>query len=174
MSGDISRRTVLRGIGVGAALASVGTGIVSGHRGGIKGELAEVRSATAMYNDPENAVDDGYIPTDDAVCNMGYHYANPGLFGSTDRTTPQVLVYGEDDDGNRMLGAVEYLVPKAGQYVDSPPDLFVHDGGEEHWDTLAAPFGTFWALHVWVHTHNPEGVFNHTNPRKQFSPEGCH
>lgn len=175
---DVDRRTVLRTVGV-AALASGAVPTVTARKGGLKRELAEVRSATAEYNDPANAVEDGYHPEPEPICGMGYHYGNFGLVGTVDRTVPQVLAYGEDDDGNRILGAVEYLVPKMGEYSEDPPDLFEHDEGEETWGILnipeeaPPPFTELWALHVWVHTHNPEGVFHHTNPRKQFCPEGA-
>lgn len=173
-----NRRTVMRMIGAGIGASVAFSGSAAAHRGGLKGELAEVRSATAEYNDPANAIADGYIAEDHAVCGMGYHYPDGALleafregtldeyFEDKDRTTPQVLVYGEDDSGDLILGAVEYLVPKDGS--GEQPDFFSHDDGSEVW----GDFGPFWSLHVWVHTHNPKGVFNPTNPRKQFCPEG--
>lgn len=167
--GDTNRRKVLKTIGAGIVGSVALSGSAAAHRGNLEGELAEVRSATAEYNDPSNAVEDGYVAEEHAVCGMGYHYPNFDLVGTVDRTKPQVLVYGEGEDSELILGAVEYIVPKAGNYKDSPPDLFDHDGGDEQW----ARFGPdFWALHVWVHTDNPDGVFNPTNPRKQFCPDG--
>lgn len=166
---NANRRTVLKTLGAGIAGGVVLSGRTAAHRGGLKGELAEVRSATAEYNDPANAIDDGYRAEEHAVCGMGYHYPNFGLLGTVDRTKPQVLVYGEDDDGDLILGAVEYVVPREGDYENSPPDFFAHDGGEEEWHEFGP---NYWALHVWVHTHNPEGVFNPVNPRKQFCPDG--
>lgn len=172
---------------VGAGLVTVGatSGTVVARGGGLPREIAAVRSATARYNDPANAYADGYaaigpamdpIPLEDvvdeaeAVCGMGFHVANLGLFGSTDPLTPQVLVYGVGDDGDLVLGAVEYIVPK--DVSPTEPDLFAHDGGAEAWDE-DLPFPGVWSLHVWVHNHNPEGMFSHANPRKQFSPDGC-
>ncbi|WP_435318933.1 hypothetical protein [Haloarchaeobius sp. TZWSO28] len=169
------RRTVLKTIGTGivGSIALTGTGAAG--PGNLKWELAEVRSATAEYNNPVNALADGYQATDHAVCGMGYHYLNPALLGTIERTAPQVLAYGEDDEGELVLGAVEYLVPKAGPYSDMPPSYFDYDDGREEWGTLQAPptadFDYLWALHVWVHTNNPEGVFHHTNPREQFTRE---
>lgn len=178
-----NRRTVLQLMGAGLASSAALSGAATAHRGGLKGELAEVSSATADYNDPANAYDDGYfapdrnfepIPLEDvvekahAVCGMGYHFVNPNLMGTEDRTEPQVLVYGEDDDENLILGAVEYLLPQAEKEENrEEPDLFAHDDGDEVWQT----FHGDWSLHVWVHTKNPDGVFNPTNPRKQFCPE---
>lgn len=172
------RRTVLKTTGAGIAGSLALGGGAAAHQGGLQRELAEVRSATAEYNDPANAVEDGYVAEEHAVCGMGYHYPDGALFRAfdegtldayfedRDRTTPEVLVYGEDDSGDLVLGAVEYLRPKDGS--GEKPDLFDHDGGSEVW----ADFGPFWALHAWVHTHNPDGVFNPTNPRPQFCPDG--
>lgn len=180
---DLTRRTTLKTIGAGLLSVGAFAGTTAAtNNGGLQGELAEVRSATAKYNDPVNAYADGYVafgPSGpvaledvvsdaDSVCGMGFHFANLGLIGSTDRTTPQVLVYGVDDDENLILGAVEYIIPDA---IPGEPDLFEHDDGAEHWD--AGPLPGVHSLHVWVHTHNPDGVFNHSNPRKQFSPDGC-
>jgi hypothetical protein len=58
---------------------------------------------------------------------------NREYMGSTDPAEPQVLVYGEDEEGSLVLGAVEYVVPKAAGFETEPPDLFGHDGGRETW-----------------------------------------
>lgn len=181
---DIDRRTALRTLGAGLLATGALAGSATAQRGGLKRELAAVRSATARYNDPANAYADGFVVTDEfgdvipledvvsegaSICEMGFHFANIGNFGTYDPLTPQVLVYGVDDDDNLVLGAVEYIIPDA--ITGGDPDLFAHDGGAEHWD--AGPFPGVHSLHVWVHTHNPNGVFDHSNPRKQFSPEGC-
>jgi hypothetical protein len=83
------------------------------------------------------------------------------------------MVYGETDGGNLVLGAVEYIVPKAGSYEADPPSgLFDH--ADPEWDILdLGEMPLLWTLHAWVHTHNPDGVFHHTNPRKQFHPADC-
>lgn len=185
---DMNRRTVLKTLGAGAVGSTVLSGAVAAQGGGLQQELSEVRSATAEYNDPENAYDDDYvvrdhdgnvIPLDEvterghSVCGMGFHFANGRLFGSTDRTEPPILVYGVGDDGDLVLGAVEYAVPKQGDYENSPPDLFDHDGGDEEWGTLSTPQGDLWTLHAWVHNKNPDGVFAPFNPRELFHPDGC-
>lgn len=186
---ETNRRNVLRTIGAGAVTSLAVAGSAAAHKGGLQGELAKVRSATAEYNEPENAYDDGYvvpgkngpIPLEDvvdkghAVCGMGFHFINRDNVGSTDPTVPAVLVYGVGDDDDLVLGAVEYAVPKAGPYAETPPDLFSHDGGDEEWGTLPTPEGRpdLWTLHVWVHNHNPDGVFTPLNPRELFHPEGC-
>jgi len=181
------RRTVLKTIGTGLVGGVALTGNVTANRGGLKRELAEVRSATARYNNPANAYAAGYTALDEngnpvaledvvdeaeAVCEMGFHFVLgfPPLGG--DRLDPPVLVYGVDEDDNLILGAVEWVVPYT-EENPNPPDLFEHDDGAEQWDK-DEPFPGVFSLHAWVHNHNPNGVFNHHNPRKQFSPPGCH
>lgn len=177
-----TRRTVLKAVGSGLVGGLTLTGSASAEANGdLKHELAEVRNATATYNDPENAVADGYIPEDHPVCGMGYHYPHEDFLAavqafvggdstelveylaSIDPTEPHVLVYGEGDDG-LVLGAVEYVT------LDDSDDLFTETEDDE-WHPFVGPL---YALHAWVHTHNPEGVFHQTNPRPQFSkPEWC-
>lgn len=168
-----NRRNVLKAIGAGVVGGVTLSGSATAVGGGLQQELAEVRSATAEYNDTQNATDAGYHPEETAVCGMGYHWPNPVLLDfELDKTEPEVLVYGEDDDGSLVLGAVEYAVPKVG---DEQPDLF--DNADPEWHVLPlppeAPFDSLWTLHAWVHSHNPEGVFHPTNPRELFHPDDC-
>jgi len=116
------RRTVLKTIGAGAVSSVTLSGAVAAHRGGVSRELAEVRSATAEYNNPANAEADGYEGEDQAVCGMGYHYVNFDLVmdGRPEKLRPEGMVYGETSNGNRILGAVEYIVPKAAPYETEP------------------------------------------------------
>lgn len=174
-----TRRTVLKSVGAGMVAGVAFTGSASAAANGeLKRELAEVRAATAKYSDPENAVADGYLAEDHAVCGMGYHYPHEDLvaafqsedpsqlaayLNSIDRTEPPILVYGEGDDG-LVLGAVEYLT------MDDSTDLFPATEDDE-WEPFVGPL---YALHAWVHSPNPEGVFHPTNPRHLFSrPEWC-
>ena len=117
---------VLKAIGAGVVGGVTVSGNAAARSGGVKRELAEVRSATAKYTDPDTAVADGYLPEDHPVCGMGYPYphedfvasvqsfvgGNPNelaeYLASLDRTDPPVLAYGETDEG-LVLGAVEYL-----------------------------------------------------------------
>lgn len=175
-----NRRTVLKTIGAGMMGGLALTGSASAEaNGALKRELAEVRSATAKYKDPENAVADGYLPEEHAVCGMGYHYphedflaalqtGDPAKIGkylaSLDRTEPPVLAYGETDEG-LVLGAVEYLT-----MTPEETDFFTSTE-EDHWHPFVGPL---YALHAWVHAPNPEGVFHPVNPRHQFTkPEWC-
>lgn len=129
--------------------------------------LDEVRSATAPYHDVENA--EGYEQTSPFVPGMGYHYVNPGLVDDKiDPAQPEALVYVDNpqDDDNRRLVAVEYIIP----YGIIPPetshsafdDKFPGvDGDKWHKeDEISA-----WTLHAWIWYPNPEGLFHSTNPR---------
>lgn len=177
---EANRRKVLKTIaGIGLSIGAL-SGTAGADQRGLKQELAEVRSATASYNNTANAEADGYHAEDEPpVCGMGHHYVNMGLVDFTvNKLEPEGMVYGESDGGNLNLGAVEYIVPKAGQYAEDPPtDPFDH--ADPDWGVLElppeapVPFSALWTLHAWVHTKNPDGVFNPTNPRKQFSPDGC-
>lgn len=168
------------GVGVAAGTALVGTGGAQPPgTHGLHAELAEVRSATAAYNDTQHALDAGYVPEQQSVCGMGYHWPNPGLLDLVvTKTEPEALVYGESQGGNLVLGAVEYIAPKAGPFASEPPDS-PFDNADPDWATLSVPpdapvpFDTLWTLHAWVHNPNPEGVFHPANPRKLFHPEGC-
>lgn len=180
-----TRRNVLKTIGAGATVVGLGAGVASATGHTLAHELLAVRNATEQYKDPEVAYADGFIATDStgtpveledvttdaaAVCGMGYHFANFANFGLTDPLRPQVLVYGEKANGDLVLGGVEYIVPTA---VDANPDFFDHDGGAEVWDPAPPQLGDANTLHVWVHSPNPNGVFDHHNPRTEFSPDGC-
>lgn len=175
---NANRRKILKAIGAGVVGGVTLSGSATASGGGLQQELAEVRAATAEYNDSQNATDAGYVPEDASVCGMGYHWPNPALLDfELDKTEPEILAYGEDDDGNLVLGAVEYAVPKFGEFENESPNLF--DNADPHWHVLPlpeeapAPFEGLWTLHAWVHNHNPEGVFHPTNPRELFHPDGC-
>lgn len=188
MTQSIGRRAALRAIGAGVLVAGTASGLASaGHGSRLHGDLEAVRGATRRYRDPRMAYRDGYaalgeggpIPLEDvtseaaAVCNMGYHLVNPAHLEVVDRRKPQVLVYGEDEDGNLVLGAVEYVVPTAA--LPAVSDWFHGDHDDDHWEPfeeIESPVPLS-ALHVWVHYDNSNGVFHHDNPDPLFSPDGC-
>lgn len=97
--------------------------------------LAEVRAATARFQDVEVALAAGYVPTETCemaemmgepaeMGGMGVHYVRPDLLGitappnpridgagiHTDFTNPSVLIYMPTEQGDMELVAVENLV----------------------------------------------------------------
>lgn len=127
----LGRRSVLKGLGAAAASGLV-VGTASGHEGAhpLDSQLAEVRSATAKYNDVHRALADGFVPLGPAVCGMSWHFMNPGRMKTVldGFEEPNLLVYGVEGDGSLKLGGVEYGIPEAVWYDEfgnsSPPDLF--------------------------------------------------
>jgi len=132
--------------------------------------LAQVRQATAPYHEVSNAIDDGYVPTEDCVelpgvGGMGFHYVNPEFFlndPSVDPLKPEALLYAPKKNGEVKLVAVEYIVVAAD--VSDTPSLFGEpfdgpmpghvEGMPVHYD-----------LHAWIWKSNPSGVFAEFNPK---------
>ncbi len=133
-------------------------------------KLAEVRQATAKYQDVNEAWADGYRiagngaeEPDPGHCvgGMGYHYVKPALIGdpSVDPLKPEVLLYAPSEAGPRLVG-VEYLAVDTGQkkpYLFGVPfdgPMAGHEPGMPvHYD-----------LHVWTWEANPAGIFTAYNP----------
>ena len=135
--------------------------------------LAAVRNATARYHDVSAALADGYqLGYRGAVTGcvakpgtgaMGYHYFNwakmddPAIVADD----PEVLVYHTGDDGTLVLGAVEWVVPKATWDAagnTAPPVVF---GQSLH---ILNPVLNWYVEHAWVWTENPSGLFADWNP----------
>jgi hypothetical protein len=145
--------------------------------------IANVRDATAVFNDPVAALAAGYeLLTDaaDIACidqpgsgAMGIHYVKSALVqsGKIDAVRPQALVYERVDGGRLQLAGVEYVVLQADWDAahTAPPSLF----GEEFNITSAENrYGlpSFYSLHVWVWKDNPSGVFSMWNPAIGCAP----
>lgn len=136
--------------------------------------LAAVRVATAKYHDIEAAKTDGYqlgfrgVVTG-CIANpelgaMGYHYFNWAKMDdpSINETDPEVLVYHTADDGSLVLGAVEWVVPKAAWDAagnTTPPVVF---GQSLH---VLNPVLNWYVEHAWIWTENPSGIFMDWNPK---------
>lgn len=118
-------------------------------------ELDDVRRATVAYHDVEEAIADGYTPTDDCVEGpggaMGFHYMHwPRVFdGQVDPTHPEVLLYVPQADGTPRLVGVEYISLTAASLFDQPFE--------------PGPGGSY-ALHAWIWQGNPDGTFAGLNP----------
>ena len=123
-------------------------------------ELQQARSATAQYQDINNAFRDGYADIHVVEANMGYHFMKAdNLDANFDPRKPELLVYNKDEAGNFQLLAVEYAIPISFS-PDAPPAGFT--GDNDVWDHNDE-FG-LWTCHAWVWKFNPDGVFNPTNP----------
>jgi outer membrane murein-binding lipoprotein Lpp len=122
-------------------------------------ELSIARSSTTRYHRIEKAIEDGYADINVIVQGMGYHYMKAeNVDGTFDPAKPELLVYTKNlTSGKMRLVAVEYAVPN----TEPLPEGFT--GNEDVWINNA-DFG-LWLLHAWVWYHNPDGIFNSTNPR---------
>jgi hypothetical protein len=122
-------------------------------------ELQQARAATARYQDINNAFKDGYADINVVMPNMGYHFMKAGLVDAKfEIRKPELLVYNKDENDKFQLVAVEYAVP-LDQSPDAPEGFF---GNDDVWNRDTT-FG-LWTLHAWGWKHNPDGVFNPTNP----------
>lgn len=180
MSDDQStRRAVLAAVG-SSALFMTGSGIAIAHGDGDndggqgpQNGIAEVRQATAQYQDIDVARDDGYVQASSCESNpkgdgaMGIHFAKPGLVdGSVEATNPEVLLYEpQRGEADPELVAVEYVVPE--KAVSEAPSLFGEEFHGPH--DVGAPWGSQYDLHVWCWRANPNGIFAPFNPNVECS-----
>ena len=134
--------------------------------------IHEVRGATAQFHDLDNALEANYGEflscfQHGPELGMGQHYVNGDLLGDDvlDPLQPEALVYEPREDGALLLVAFEYIVlddvwDPEGEGRE-PPTLF---GQVLTLRTNIPETPPVWALHVWVWTHNPEGLFADYNP----------
>jgi hypothetical protein len=140
-------------------------------------ELAQVRQATAKYQDVNVALAEGFIRTPNCIQSpdggMGIHFINPArlMDPAENILEPEILLYVETAAGIKLIG-VEYFygigapdttldqLPKPyppapvlfGRSFDGPMDP--HEPGQPpHYD-----------LHVWIWQANPSGMFAMFNP----------
>lgn len=125
--------------------------------------LATMRAATAQYHDLQNALNDGFVlrhtcgvAGEDEV--VGTVYANRDRVrdGKIDPALPDGLIYEPTRDGMRLVG-VELVMPYALWTNPDPPTFFGNTFARED------GFGVY-GLHVWIWLHNPNGMFEETNP----------
>lgn len=147
-------------------------------------ELAQVRRATAQYNDLRAATDDGYVQFSPHVPGMGIHYLHPsamnpdgssGLDDALDPLSPEILVYVDQASRShqKRLVAVEYAVPKDGE---APPNNAVNlfsGAGASDWHVHPSShefpmLGHDWILHGECHYQGGIGVFLAENPDDDF------
>ena len=155
--------------GSAPSLTSVGEPASLSKEANVAAQLAAVRGATAQYHRvaAAQAADYGLVPGLDHCFNlpgvggMGYHYISVSdLDTVVNLLKPEALVYHSGPNGQLMLGAVEYVVPAAlwDAGHSAPPMLM-----GEHFH-LNSAIGVY-ALHAWIWTNNPAGVFEDWNPR---------
>ncbi|HEX6309758.1 MAG TPA: hypothetical protein VFZ69_16410 [Longimicrobiales bacterium] len=134
-------------------------------------ELATLRRVTARYHDVDAAIADGFIllhgcevrPGEGAV---GILYVHLGRYmdGMIDPALPDGLLYAPTRSGKPKLTGVELAIPK-GMWSSAEPPQFLGVPFQEE-DEFDA-FG----LHIWVWSHNPDGMFAQAHPRVECGGE---
>lgn len=162
-----------------ASLPTIGAAQASHTGAALSPALAATRAALDKYQDPMQAVRDGYFST--VACiefraetaghdhmsykpgAMGVHFLNPATIGpQLDSLKPQVLMYEPVGDKLVLVGA-EWFVPVA--VSKTPPTMFgqtLMGPMEGHQPIMPAGLH-HWDLHVWLWKNNPDGVFSPTN-----------
>jgi hypothetical protein len=131
---------------------------------------AQIRQATARYQQVEKAMEDGYAPDPQGHCvpGMGIHYVNMAyvMDGMVDPSKPEVLVYEPTKNGRLRLVAAEFLMV-AGPWdaVNSGPPMLGSQPFDDHRPegSTGPPFPHY-QLHAWVWKHNPAGMYTPSNP----------
>jgi hypothetical protein len=137
-------------------------------------DLAQVRRATAKYQDVNAALADGFVSTEVCVASpdggMGIHYINPPrlMDAEVNILEPEILLYVESGNGLKLIG-VEYWAsigpPDTPVPNPAPPSPVIFgrtlDGPMEQHDPGQPPH---YDLHAWVWMGNPSGIFAPWNP----------
>jgi hypothetical protein len=129
-------------------------------------DLAQVRAATAQFQQSEVAGTVGYVNVNEECVahpemgGMGFHFVNFGLVDlELDALQPEILVYAPSPSGNMKLVAVEYAVPiEPWDAIHSDPPMVM--GQHLH----ANPILGLYVLHAWIWQNNPAGMFEDWNP----------
>jgi hypothetical protein len=141
--------------------------------------IDDVRHSTADFRDFSTVEGAGYAKfldcfTNNNVGGMGQHFVNGELAGddALDPMKPEALVYEPSENGDMILVAFEYLV-FADQWDPNntgrpAPVLFDRP---LHLISTIPNTPPVWALHLWLWTDNPNGVFSDFNPLV-FCPAG--
>jgi hypothetical protein len=148
-------------------------------------KLARARVATAEYaTDLDAAKADGYRIITRMIPDMGFHFLNPDI-AEFDVEEPPILVYAKRG-GHRQLVAFEWVFPEKPAKNPLPGARYGSFGAACHYNDgtfyfeesegdcdpsspeSGAPF-FFWhpdlvTLHLWAWYHNPDGIYNGTNP----------
>jgi hypothetical protein len=168
-----------------SAVAAARPAATAGDAASLAAQLAKARIATGKYaTNLRAATADGYQIITRMIPDMGWHFLNPAIQGF-DATRPHILVY-ERHGGSWQLGALEWVflqqpatppLPGAtygsfGAACHYKDGTFVFAGAQDQCAKRSPQTGArfnFWhpnlvTLHVWVWYHNPDGLYNGTNP----------
>lgn len=129
------RRKFLQGVGTVATFSLAGcVGSITGSsESELQKQLDSVEEATAQYEDPKTALEDGFQIGGPYVPGMGWHFTNPEWLQDAAENglnieKPPMLTYVEGDDG-LQLASLEYGLPS--QAVEETPDLFADESSDE-------------------------------------------
>jgi len=135
--------------------------------------VEQVRQATEVYRDVNNAQPAGYQPALGCVSGplvgaMGVHFVNGSLLmnDTVEIDKPEALIYEFHNNAARLVG-VEYIVTydawHATHKLDDPPIL---EGQLLQLVDSPNRFGLprFYELHAWAWRDNPNGTFVDWNP----------
>lgn len=180
-----TRRTVLKSAGVGGiGLGVIGT--ATARQPDLRRQLGDIRRVTRKYRDPSVATGEGFVPGPND-CGGGVHYALVSRrvnAATVDLLEPEVILYGVNGQGDHVLAGVEYELREDLRDPDArgvPPDVFSDEGEDlkvseaDGW-RLVGPVGSLgkiWAIHVWVHLPNPNGLFAPCQPTGLFRRSDC-
>lgn len=157
------------------------------------GELQALRSATAPFQNFDDAIAAGYdTPITSCWYNhdlggMGYHYAMPELIDSVPSLLePEALIYEPRQDGSMTLVGLEYIVPIDAWSGATPPTFGQtmptlpsdstsdRDGPRESLRSTAPSVedqefvrddaNGVYSLHIWLWRENPSGMYAPWNP----------
>ena len=100
-------------------------------------ELQHVHSATAKYQDINNAFGDSYVDIGLVMPDMSYHLLKREIISPVfDLRKPPILVYSKKSNGKFELVSVEYTVPINSQSLNTPPEGFAANAGFWDFNTL--------------------------------------
>jgi hypothetical protein len=138
----------------------------------ISAEIAQVRAATAQFQDVRVAVAAGYEPmgwcvSEPGVGGMGVHYLKYPLVLDAGfvPTEPEALLYEPRADGSLKLVAVEYIVVADAWHAAGNTGAPTFGGREFERGPLGPGMPELYTLHAWVWKPNPAGMFAPHNPR---------
>jgi len=128
--------------------------------------IAKLRQATARFHDFTVAQSEGYTVQYPAGCRsnpagaQGVHYMKQVLLdGSTNVTTPELIMYEPQADGSMQLVGVDYIIPFSEVPASATPPSIL---GVPMMQNLPLQV---WALHIWAWRPNPSGMFAMWNPK---------